>query len=621
MHLLRRDGHSTINAMVKKKPLGARQYIVAVWHVAKETYKAAPLASVVQLGGAFVTAILPIAITYYAALTTTALAEAYAGKAEAGQAAILYVVTTAFLGVAMTAWSSLEQYVSQMMRYRVEAAMSDRMYEHFLSLDFWRYDDKETADLYDRATNFGRFFPYVFDRVSRLVSNAVTAIISIIALALVSWWLSLIVLVAIIPGIYIQFKLSRAQVAHWNANVTTRRSKGILEWILGDQRQTSELRLYGVVRHLLDLRKKLRDQDEKARIEFERQYIAKQLGADILQAAAEVTALVFTVLQIIARQQPIGHFIYVQQVVSRVFSGTNSFVSGLSSLDEDLANLFDYQEFMQLPVRKGGDYTLRQVPAEIQLQNITFAYPNTKRNVIDNLSLVIKKGQHVAIVGENGAGKTTLVKILTGLYRPVLGDIQLDGRSLSDTDIASWHQQLGVLAQNSINYSFATARDNVLLGDVSRPYDDERYKDALAMAQAKTFINKLPSGDKSYINNWMEDEEGNKGTELSGGQMQRLALARNFYRNSPIIILDEPTSAIDALAESQIFNHLFADKTRTVITISHRLTTIERADVIFMLKEGKLVEQGTHNELVAKKGEYYKIFESQLGGGKGGNKK
>lgn len=598
--------------MAKKKKLSSKQYLIAIVEVAKETYRAAPLPSIVQLLGALISAILPIVTTYFAALTTTALADAYVGKDGAGQMAITYVLITAALGVLMTGWSSFEQYLGQMMRYRVEAAMSDRMYAHFLSLDFWRYDDKDTADLYDRATDFGRFFPYVFDRVSQLISNAIAAIISVFALAFVSWWLSLIILIAIIPGIYIQFKLSRAQVAHRNAHVTTRRSKAMMEWILGDQTKTAELRLYGVVKSLLRMRKQLRDKDEKARIEFERQYITKQLGADVLQAVAEVVALVFTVLQIIARQQPIGQFIYVQQVVSRALGSTNAFVSQLSTLDEDLANLFDYQEFMRLPERQGGTKHIRQVPDVIELRDVVFHYPSNDTKVLDGVSLTIGKGQHVAIVGENGAGKSTLIKILTGLYDPVGGKVLLDGVDLKEFSITKWHRMLGVLQQSSIGYSFANAKDNVLFGDVERPYSEERYTQALRIAEAATFIKKLPKGDQTYVNNWMEGEDGTKGIDLSGGQWQRLALARNLYRDSPIIILDEPTSAIDALAESRIFTHLFVDKTKTVVTISHRLTTVKKADVIYMLQDGKLVEQGTHKELVAKRGPYYTMFESQL---------
>ena len=176
----------------------------------------------------------------------------------------------------------------------------------------------------------------------------------------------------------------------------------------------------------------------------------------------------------------------------------------------------------------------------------------------------------------------------------------------------SWHRHIGVLQQEFIKYDFATARDNVYYGDASRPFDDARFETALATAEAREFVDKLPKGADSYVDPWMEHADKTSGVDLSGGQWQRLALARNFYRNSPIVLLDEPTSAIDALAESRIFKRLFKERDRTLIMISHRLTTVEKADVIFVLHEGKLVEQGTHDELVAKQGRYYEMFESQL---------
>jgi ATP-binding cassette subfamily B protein/ATP-binding cassette subfamily C protein len=287
-------------------------------------------------------------------------------------------------------------------------------------------------------------------------------------------------------------------------------------------------------------------------------------------------------------------------------------VTQIGTLDQDLANLFDYREFMQLPERVGGTKKLTQTPELIELQNISFNYPNAEAKVLDDVTMTIQRKSHIAIVGENGAGKTTLVKILTGLYDPVDGQVLVDGMNLKEIRIRDWHRQLGTLQQHSSPYDFASAKDGVIFGDVDRPYDEERYQNALAGAEAKSFVSKLPKGDQSLVNPWMEDEEGNKGVNLSGGQWQRLALARNFYRDSPIIILDEPTSAIDALAESRIFKRLLKDKSKTIITISHRLTTVEKADVIYMLKDGKIVEQGTHAELIKKRGEYFTMFESQL---------
>ena len=595
-----------------ERKLNARQKVMGIARVAAITYKASPLAVFIKLAGTLITSILPIVTTYFAALTTTELANAYAGDEQAGAQAITYVIITAILGVALTAWSSLEQYVNQFVRYKIDAAISDQLYEQFLALDFWRYDDKKTADLFDKSKQFAQFFGYVFDKLASIVTSLVSLIAGLVALLLVSWWLGLILLAAVIPGVIIQFKLSRAQVNHWSDNVETRRAKDMIEWNMFQVSAIAELRLYGMVRHLLDLRMKLRDKDEKVRIEFERKYIGKQLAADVLEAGAEVVALIYVTLQIIAHVQPVGQLLYVQQIVSRALTGSRGFVSQLSSIDEDIANLFDYNEFMELPTAKQASKTKVKLPQTIRFDDVSFHYPANEQLVLKHASLEIKQGQHVAVVGENGAGKSTFVKLLLGLYRPTTGTVYLDDVNLAEVSTDAWHKHLGVLEQTSNKYSFATARDNILLGDVMHPVSNERFEAALDAAEARTFLEKLPKGLDNYVNQWIEHEDGTPGVDLSGGQWQRLALARNFYRNSPIIILDEPTSAIDALAESRIFERLLKKKDKTVITISHRVTTIEKADVIYMLEDGEVVEQGTHAELVKLKGRYYRMFKSQL---------
>lgn len=451
----------------------------------------------------------------------------------------------------------------------------------------------------------------MFDRLAGIATQFITLVAGLIALVVVSWWLGALMILAVIPGILVQFRLSRLQVNHWNENVETRRARNTLEWYIFEPKRIAEIRLYGVAKHLLKLRSKLRDADEKDRIEFERKFIFKRLGADSLEAAAEAIALIYTTMQIIAHTQPIGRFLYVQQVVSRALGGSTGFVSQVNSLDEDIANLFDYQEFMKIASAKRGTKKLVDVPQTLTVDHVSFTYPQSTQEVLHDVSLTVKKGQHVAIVGENGAGKSTLIKLIVGLYHPTKGRIMLDDQDMRELDIETWHDKLGVLQQDYLEYSFASARDNVYYGDVNKPFDQERFNKALDRAEATTFIKKLPKAEESFVSVWMEHNDGTKGVDLSGGQWQRLALARNFYRNSPVIVLDEPTSAIDALAESRIFRHLFADS-RTIITISHRLTTVEKADVIFVLQDGRIVEHGTHTELVAKQGAYFTIFENQL---------
>ena len=600
------------NRRIQQSNLGPKKYFIAAKDIAKLTWETTPGTIVIQIAGALITAILPIVTTFYAALTTTALGDAFAGDPDAGGRAITYVIITGVLGLALTGWRSLEQYVQRLMRYALEAKVSDIMYERFLSLEFWRYDDKDTIDMYDRAQRFSLFYAQAFTTLSRMLSQVITLVASVIALLLVGWWLAVILVVAIIPGVYLQFSLSRAQVRHWNSTVDVRRAKGTIERQLFQPEHIAELRLYGMVRYLLNLRQDLRDADERERIVFERRFILKRLAADALELAAQIGSLLWVTFQIIAHLQPIGQFLYVQQIVQRALTAMNSFVTEVSSLDEQLANLFDYQEFMALDVRQGGDVELEGPPKRISVDHVSFRYPSSEQDVLKDVSLTIDRGQRVAIVGENGAGKSTLIKLLSGLYAPTSGQITLDGTPLGDFALDSWHKQLAVLQQDFLSYSFATARDNVFYGKVSKPFNREAFEEALGKAEAREFIAKLPKGEDSYVSPWMAHPDGTNGVDLSGGQWQRLALARNFYRQAPVIILDEPTSAIDALAESRIFNHLFASNDQTLIIISHRLTTIERADVIYMLADGKVVERGTAKELIKKKGAFYTMFESQI---------
>lgn len=595
-----------------KKQLTQKQRIRAIVQVAKMAYNTAPLAVFVQLFSSVLNAALPIVTTYFAALTTTALAEAFMGQEGASDRVLSYVIITAVLGILATAWSTLESYITQLLQYRIESAITDKMYEHFLKIDFWHYDEKDTADTYDKAQQFAGFFPYLFNRFADIFTQLVTLIAGLVALLFVSWWLGIIVLAAVIPGLIIQVRLSRMQMRHWNDNIETRRSISIIEWSLLQPQHMAELRLYNMARYLLNLRTTLRDSDQKVRIQYEKKFIPKRILAKALEAAAEVTALIWTVIQIAHQALPVGQFIFVQQIVARVLSASGSLTSTINSIDEDLTNLAEYQRFIDMPEATQGIESGNALQKEMRMDHVSFHYPKAKAKVLDDVSLTIKKGQHVAIVGENGAGKSTLVKIISGLYQPTKGQMLIDGISLQTYGVPAWHRQLAVLRQDYLQFGFASAKNNVYFGDVNEPFDQTRFDAAIDGAESREFLEKLPKGVDNYVHTWMEDEDGQQGVDLSGGQWQRLALARNFYRDSPIIILDEPTSAIDALAESRIFKYLFAQSDKTIIAISHRLSTVRKADVIFMMENGKLVEQGSYKELVAAKGSFYHMFESQF---------
>ncbi len=605
--------------MAKRKRLPFRQFLHGITDAARLSIKIAPGAVLMKLGGAVLDAVLPLVTTYFAASTTTELLNAYNGDAEAGRRALVYVVLAALIGLFSVLWSSTDDYLQAVLRYRVNARVSDIMYEKFLALDFWRYEDKSTKDTYDKAQQFANFYSYVFDQLASIFSQLFSVITAIIALFVFVPWVGVVTLIALAPGIYLQIKLSRAQVDLWNGNVVARRSQSDIEWNLLTPTSITELRLNGLVRYLLELRAKYREKDELGRLRLEKKYLSKQIISSGLETFAELISLIWITLEIIARRQPIGQFLYVQQIVSRAIGSSNAFASSLARIDEDIAQMFEYQKFMSLDVAAMRPIQEINVPATIRFDHVSFHYHGSHKLVLHDIDLTIKRGENIAVVGENGAGKSTLIKLLIGLYEPTKGNIYLDDTQLTDIRHDAWHRYIGLLQQSYLEFNFATLRDNVYFGDVSQPFDESRYRIALRDAEAKDFINELKHKDDTYASKWITEDDGENddesGTTLSGGQSQRLALARSFYRDAPYIVLDEPTSAIDALAESRIFKRLFSHRDmKTIITISHRLSTVARADIIYVLEHGRIVERGTHQELVTKKGAYYRLFASQLAG-------
>ena len=588
-----------------------RQIIKTLTGVLVTVWRTSPRTIIIQAIGAVLTASLPLATTYFAALTTTALTEAYTGSGDSRQL-LVYVIMTVVLGVMMSFWGIVQTYFEQLMRYQLESSINDQMFARLHSLDFWRYDDPATIDMFDRARRFTGSFSYLFSRLTSIVTNIVSLVVGLWIISSVSWWLGLLLVVTIIPSGVVQFRLSRLTSKYWRKNTNVRRRMWWIEYAISKPENIAEMRLYGLIKHLLTERATLRDKDQLQMIKYERNFMAKRFGGEMLQAAAEVAALVWVTLEIIAHRQPIGQFVLVQQMVSRVLGSVDSLISTYNSIDEEVANMVDYQRFMELPLADTRPNLALSMSKSITVRNVKFRYPGSETLVLNGLSLDIKCGQHVAIVGENGAGKTTLVKLLTGLYLPTSGEILIDGRNLSEVNVADWHRQLAVLSQSFIRYDFATAHENVWYGDVSRELDRDRLAAALKQAEADDFVKKLPKGGDSYVDKWMTDDSDDKGVDLSGGQWQRLALARNFYRDAPIVILDEPTSAVDAAAEARIFRHLFKQKDKTIIAISHRLSTVKKADVIYFMKDGRIVEQGACNELIAKRGEFYEMFKEQL---------
>jgi ATP-binding cassette, subfamily B, bacterial len=294
-------------------------------------------------------------------------------------------------------------------------------------------------------------------------------------------------------------------------------------------------------------------------------------------------------------------------------SNLNSVGSQFVGIQERCLRINEIKQVFDLkPIVTDGTivFPKSETPPNIVLKNVSFAYPRAETNVIKNLNLEIKPGEKIAIVGENGAGKTTLVRILSRFYKVSEGEILLGGTNINDVAIESWYKNLGVLFQDYNTYAPLTLKENIHLGNSHEKLDEERMIEAANKANVNSFIGNFKDGYDQVLSAKFKG-----GTRPSTGQWQKIAIARFFYRNSPVVIFDEPTASIDAVSESEIFGQIYDFfKGKTVIIISHRFSTVRNADKIYVLDKGEIIESGSHDELMAHKGKYHNAFTIQAEG-------
>ena len=333
-------------------------------------------------------------------------------------------------------------------------------------------------------------------------------------------------------------------------------------------------------------------------------------GADSLQIICLFTAIIFVTIQTLHGRLLIGSLLLAFTAYRGFISTTQSFFQDFAKLEEQARfakRWFDIFDIKSKVMTK--PHALKpawEQPPKIEFQNASFSYPETEKSILKNISFTIESGEKLAIVGLNGAGKTTLIKLLCRVYDPTEGTVLVGGIDLKNIDLEYWRDYLGVLFQDFSNYSM-TIRESIAIARPNQAIDDEKVRWAAEMTDAIDFIEEFPNKFDQLVWKGFKD-----GVELSKGQFQRMAVARIFYRSAAISVLDEPTSAIDAVAEEKIFEVLETKmKGKTVVLISHRFSTVKNADKIAVIEHGELKELGSHKELMNKKGRYEELFTMQ----------
>ena len=447
-----------------------------------------------------------------------------------------------------------------------------------------------------------------------IVSTSISLVSYIIILATAPgmWWTSLVMIAISVPSAIISFIYRRKHFSYMRFRSKDRRQMNYYTSTLTNKDIVKEIRMFDLADTFID----------RYRAVFKHYYaglrkliITESIWHVIVTLISAGTRCVFFAMiafQVFTRKIRIGDYSLYTGALTSIATNVSTLINTSATIYEGtlfIDNLISFMEEKQtvIPRLEVPEKVSHGAPHTIQFVNVSFRYPGTERDVLKNINLTLRPGETMVLVGLNGAGKTTLIKLLTRLYDPSEGQILLDGRDLRDYDVKELYSLFGIIFQDFGKYAF-TVKENIAFGNFHKEHTDEEIQRAAMEANADDYIQKLPEG---YDTPLMRIFEQN-GLELSGGQWQKLAVARAFYADSDVLILDEPTSALDPMAEQEIYNQF--DRLRRdkmTIFVSHRLSSATVASKIVVLEYGEIIEEGTHHELMALHGRYYELFSTQ----------
>jgi ATP-binding cassette subfamily B protein len=507
--------------------------------------------------------------------------------------------------------STLSNISQQLLQERISMSVQLLIIERASTLDLAFFEDAKSYDMLQQAQREATSRPVqMVSQTFGLVRTLITFASMIALLVGLSPWLALVALLAPVPSF-----ISNARYGWWGyaiarRNSPLRRRMSYLLTLLTTDTYAKEVKILTLGNFFIErfrvLAQKYYD-DQKGLVS--RRYLAAYVWSMLTTIASSGTYL-FVAAQAVNGKLTLGDLTLYTQVASSVQSSFQSLLSGLSSMYENnlyLTSLFDLLKERPKVIAPTDPIPIpNPLRGEIEFQNVSFSYEGTDRRILHDVSFTIHPGETVALVGKNGAGKTTLIKLLTRLYDPTSGRILLDGNDIRDYDPEELRQQIAIMLQDYATYQF-TARENIGLGRHEQIENEEAIFEAARQSGARDVVERLPNQYDTMLGKWFDE-----GVNLSGGEWQKVALGRAFMRDAPILILDEPTAALDAQAEFDLFARLRAlTRGHTALYISHRFSTVRMADRIMMLQDGELIEQGTHQELMALGGQYAHLFTLQ----------
>ena len=564
-----------------------------------------------------VTGVVPAAIASVGGLFVDAVANSLQQNgndfSDFRQEVLIYVLIELGLVLLLTASQRLNMLCQSILRALLGNKINVMILEKALTLELGHFEDSEYYDKLVRARREASSRPLslivkTFDLFRDIITLATIGIF----LFQFSAWASILLLIAGVPAFAAENKFSGEAFRNQRRRSAERRLQVYLEMVLTREDGVKEVKLFQLGKHFLkryiDIFNRIYREDKS--LVLRRTAWGYIFG--LLASLSFYFAYGWVGFSAILGVITIGQ---MTMYIAQFRIGQNAVTSSLTAINgmyEDNLYLSNLDEYMTHEVPElSGTKAYGPIRGDgVRFEDVSFIYPGSAKPALDKISIHIKPGESLAIVGENGSGKTTLIKLLTRLYKPTSGRIFLEGLDLEEWDIDVLRKKVGVIFQDFNRYQLVVG-ENIGIGDIKDSDDLERVQEAAQKGMADSFIKDLPDAYSTQLGAWFKN-----GRELSGGQWQKIALSRAFMRKSAdILVLDEPTAAIDAKAEAEIFAHFRElTKNRISIIISHRFSTVRMADHIIVFEKGRVVEEGSHPELIEKQGIYENLFELQAQG-------